>query len=106
MKPKAPSQAEIDAVKAALHESVGPLERVAVCAATGLCDRAVREAIHELVSRGEPIVTDRLGGGYEYTRDPVKLEAEHARLLSQAAKIGARARALEIHLPEQRSLGL
>jgi len=106
MNPEPASSSDAARVLELLKSHSCPLTRRFIAGYTNLSDRAVRDAIHELVEAGEPIVSSRESpGGYEYTQDKSKLEAEVALLTSHGGRILERARALERHLDgEQKEL--
>lgn len=104
-RPPGPTAHETGRVYGVIRNAEGrPLSRLEISERTGLHDRVVRECVSHLVSRGEPIITDRHSGGYEYTRDPARLEVEYRRLMSHATHILSRAEALKRHLARQADL--
>jgi hypothetical protein len=92
----APTPEERDRVLECIQEGCGT--RQGIVAATGFCDRVIRECVHALVLAGHPIVSDRRGGGYHFAGTPEEIEAEAKVLGSHAARIRERAEALERHL--------
>lgn len=99
-----PTALEKGLVFAAIKNHAGPITKAELVAKTALCDRVIREAVSCLVLDGHPIASNRSSGGYEYTHDMAKIEAEHASLLSHAKHIKARADALAKHLSPQTEL--
>src|SRR5579864_8834632 len=91
---------EVDRVEAVLRHHVGAafvISREALSAETGLSDRRVRQAIHELiVERGLPICSSRTGGyflaaSHQELEDAVRFiesyrdeQAQRARCLREA----------------------
>jgi hypothetical protein len=74
-------------------------------AATGLCDRVVRECVHNAVIDGAPIVADRRAGGYAWREDAISRERELRSLRSTRARLSERIAALERYgEAEQQSL--
>ena len=97
-RPASPTGHDVAVVYSELAGSLGAMSREEICSRTGLPDRTVREAIADLVTFGEPIVSDRGSGGYLLTRDSEKLKSEIGRLRSAASRMLERALALEGHL--------
>jgi hypothetical protein len=106
VKPAAPSSADLLRVSQAIARAAGrAVSRMDLVAATGLCDRTLRECISELVRQGEPIVTDRTFGGYRLATDPALIRRECEALRSHGTRLLERANALErATAPEQQEL--
>lgn len=104
-KPSEPTEREKSAVLDAIRSRVGPVTKAEIVAKTALCDRVIRDCVNHLVIDGQPIASNRSGGGYVYTKDTAALELEYARLQSHAKHILERAAAIrKNHLEAQPTL--
>lgn len=104
-RPAPPSASDTARVTDVIRRALGkPVSRQELVAATGLCDRAIREAIHEAVIGGAPIVSSRAIGGYCWREDASAIDLEAKRLRSHAHRLLERASALEKARAEQQEL--
>jgi hypothetical protein len=102
-RPSPPTSADLLRVSQAIQRAAGKaVSRMDLVAATGLCDRTLRECVSELVRQGESIVTDRTLGGYRLATDPALIRRECEALRSHGTRLLERANALErATAPEQ-----
>lgn len=68
--------------------------RGVLSAATGLGDRAVREAVAELVARGWPVLSDSGEAGYALARSAEEVARAKEEVMSRIRMLSVRARGL------------